>query len=74
MHIRIADPERDAEAVAAIYRPAVGDSIASFEEVVPTAGEMGERMGSTLRWTPWLVARDEDDRVVRYAYAGTACA
>jgi len=70
MHIRIADPERDAEAVAAIYRPAVEDSIASFEDVAPTAGEMGERMGSTLRWTPWLVAGDEDDAVVGYAYAG----
>ena len=39
--IRLADPDRDADAVAAIYRPSVGGGLASFEEVAPDAAEMG---------------------------------
>ena len=30
---------------------------------------MAERIRSTLAWTPWLVALDESDRVIGYAYA-----
>ena len=67
--IRLADPARDAEAVAAIYRPAVEASIASFEEVAPGADEMGRRMRATLERTPWLVAQ-ADELVIGYAYAG----
>jgi phosphinothricin acetyltransferase len=68
VEIRLADPARDAEAVAEIYRPAVESSIASFEEVPPTAGEMAERMVAVLRHTPWIVA-DDDGSVAGYAYA-----
>lgn len=67
--VRLALPERDADAVAAIYRPAVETSVASFEEVPPTPGEMGERIRSTLARTPWLVAETEEG-VIGYAYAG----
>jgi L-amino acid N-acyltransferase YncA len=67
--VRLAVPEHDAEAVAAIYRPAVETSVASFEEVPPTGAEMGERIRSTLERTPWLVAEAEDG-VIGYAYAG----
>lgn len=68
MTVRRADPLRDADAVAAIYRPAVEASIASFEETPPTADEMAARMAATLRHAPWLVA-EEGGRVVGYAYA-----
>jgi L-amino acid N-acyltransferase YncA len=67
--IRLADPERDSPAVAAIYRPAVESSVASFEEVAPDAAEMAERIGTVLRRTPWLVAVAGGERVVGYAYA-----
>jgi L-amino acid N-acyltransferase YncA len=67
--VRPGDPDRDAEAVAAIYRPAVERSLASFEEVAPDAAEMARRMRVTLERTPWLVAVD-DSQVVGYAYAG----
>lgn len=67
--IRLADPARDAAAVAAIYRPSVVDGLASFEEVAPTAEAMAERIGATLERTPWLVA-ERGGRVVGYAYAG----
>ena len=67
--IRLADPERDAAVVAAIYRPSVVDGLASFEAVAPTADEMADRMRETLARTPWLVA-ERDDAVLGYAYAG----
>lgn len=68
MKIRIADPERDAEACAEIYRPAVEASVASFEEVAPSTAEMADRMRAALRRTPWLVA-ERAGTVVGYAYA-----
>jgi L-amino acid N-acyltransferase YncA len=69
MRVRLADPDGDADAVAAIYRPAVESSVASFEEVAPSAAEMAGRMRAILAWTPWLVAADEGE-VMGYAYAG----
>ena len=68
--VRRADPERDAAAVAAIYRPSVEGGLASFEEVAPDATEMARRMRATLGRTPWLVAENEGE-VVGYAYAGS---
>ena len=69
MIVRLASPQTDAAAVAAIYRPAVETSLASFEEHPPSADEMAERMRATLERTPWLVA-DRDGQVIGYAYAG----
>ncbi len=66
--IRLADPSADAAAVAAIYRPAVETSVASFEAVAPDAAVMASRMSSTLERTPWLVA-EQDGIVLGYAYA-----
>lgn len=71
MHvIRLADPARDAEAVAAIYRPSVEAGLASFEDTAPDAAAMAQRIAATLQRTPWLVA-EEDGRVVGFAYAST---
>src|SRR5688500_19151717 len=69
MIVRLADPERDADAVSAIYRPAVEASIASFEEVAPDAVEMARRIGAILARTPWLVVDDGMD-AVGYDYEG----
>lgn len=68
MSIRRADPRRDAAAVAAIYRPAIKTTFASFEEPAPDASTMAARMRDTLQRYPWLVAVD-GDTVVGYAYA-----
>lgn len=68
MNIRPADPDRDAAAVAAIYRPAIETTIASFEEPAPDASAMAVRMRDTLQRYPWLVAVD-GDTVVGYACA-----
>ncbi len=69
MSVRVADADRDADAVAAIYRPAVESSIASFEETPPDTAEMARRMRLILARTPWLVTEDQGS-VVGYAYAG----
>lgn len=69
--IRLADADGDAEAIAAIYRPAVESSAASFEEVSPDPAEMAARIRSMLLRTPWLVAEETESRgVIGYAYAG----
>lgn len=68
--VRLADAERDAAAVAAIYAPAVTGSVATFEEVAPTAEEIARRMTAVMPRTPWLVAELEGV-IVGYAYAAT---
>jgi phosphinothricin acetyltransferase len=68
VEIRLAGPDRDAAAVAAIYGAAVEHTLASFEVVPPDAAEIAGRMRTVLARTPWLVAV-ADDEVVGYAYA-----
>jgi phosphinothricin acetyltransferase len=48
----------DAAAMATVYAPYVTDSVASFEEVPPTAEEMAGRM-SRAPALPWLIAERE---------------
>jgi L-amino acid N-acyltransferase YncA len=66
--VRLANAERDAESVAAIYAPVVRETVISFEELPPDADEMRRRMERVLEWTPWLVA-EAGGKVVGYAYA-----
>lgn len=68
MQLRLADPHADAEAIAAIYAPHVAGGYASFEATPPAAQEMEERIATTLRRTPWLVALEASE-VIGYAYA-----
>ena len=58
----------DAAAIAAVYRPYVTDSVASFETSPPDAAELALRMTGEPR-LPWFVAC-RDGAVVGYAYAG----
>ena len=67
--VRLADPTRDAAVVADIYRPAVEDGLASFEEVAPDAADMADRMRANLERLPWLVAEVAGGEVAGYAYA-----
>jgi phosphinothricin acetyltransferase len=66
--IRIAQP-RDAEAIHAIYAPHVSDGVATFENILPGAAAMRERLLARLPHYPWLVW-EEDGEVLAYAYAG----
>jgi L-amino acid N-acyltransferase YncA len=65
IEIRDADPDGgDAQACADVYAPYVTDSVASFEDLPPSAQEMRRRM---LAAYAWLVAVDHG-RIVGYAY------
>ena len=66
MLIRDANAD-DAGALAAIYAPAVTESVISFEETAPTTAEMAARIEAYGRNYPYLVA-ERDGRVVGYAY------
>jgi L-amino acid N-acyltransferase YncA len=68
MLIRDADAQRDAAACAAIYAPFVRDTPISLEEEPPTPGEIADRIETTTRTHPWLVAQDSDE-LIGYAYA-----
>jgi L-amino acid N-acyltransferase YncA len=68
MLIRDADAQSDAAACAAIYVPYVRDTPISLEETPPTPTEIAERIQTTQRTHPWLVA-EEAGQVVGYAYA-----
>ena len=57
--------DADAARIAAVYAPYVLASVASFEEVAPTADQVRARMVGG----PWLVAGIGED-VVGFAYAG----
>jgi phosphinothricin acetyltransferase len=65
--IRSADPGRDAEACAAIYRPHVEDDVTSFEERAPDGAELAARIEEAARTHSWLVA-EADGEVVGFAY------
>ena len=69
MTIRTADPARDAAACAAIYAPYVRESVVSFEEAVPSAAEMAQRIARIAATHPWLVC-ERDGAVVGFAYGG----
>ncbi|MEM8945713.1 MAG: N-acetyltransferase family protein [Planctomycetota bacterium] len=66
--IRIATAD-DAAAVREIYRPAIEDSVISFETEIPTIEEIQGRIQRCLQSYPWLVYEDEQG-VCGYAYAG----
>lgn len=60
----------DVPAIAAVYAHHVVHGTASFELEPPDETEMAARLGKVLdAGGPWLVARDEDGRVIGYAYA-----
>jgi L-amino acid N-acyltransferase YncA len=68
--LRPARPE-DAPAIAAIYAPYVTETVISFEDEPPSAGDMAMRMEKVRHaGLPYLVAEGHDGVVLAYAYAG----
>jgi len=59
----------DAAAIHAIYAPHVESGVATFENVLPGADAMRERILARLPHYPWLVWEEAGD-VLAYAYAG----
>ncbi|GAB3792767.1 GNAT family N-acetyltransferase [Dyella agri] len=66
--IRIAQAA-DAAAIHAIYAPHVESGVATFENVLPGADAMRERILARLPHYPWLVW-EASGEVLAYAYAG----
>jgi phosphinothricin acetyltransferase len=66
--LRLADPQRDGAACAAIYAPYVQGTAISFEKDALDAAQFAERIATTIRTHPWLVLEDAG-RVVGFAYA-----
>ncbi len=69
LRVRSATPD-DAAACRAVYAPYVLGSAVSFEEEPPTEAQVRERIEASLATHAWVVAEDEDGRVVGYAYGG----
>ena len=67
VHVRSARAE-DGAGIAAVYRPYVVASVASFETDPPDAAEMTRR-SSAHPSLPWLVAVGSADQLVGFAYA-----
>lgn len=67
-HLRQAAP-RDAEALLQIYAPYVTETNITFEYEVPSVEGFQSRIENTLERYPYLVALDEQDRIIGYAYA-----
>jgi len=65
--IRVAE-ERDAQAIAGIYAPAITDAVISFELTAPDTEEMLRRIVAIQRQYPWLVY-EESKTVLGYVYA-----
>jgi L-amino acid N-acyltransferase YncA len=59
----------DEAAVAEIYAPYVTDTAISFETEPPSAATMAQRIITTLKTHPWLVA-ERGSEIVGYANAG----
>ena len=58
----------DAEAIAAIYAPAVTERATSFELEPPDAAGMAARIARVHPAYPWLVAEAPDGTLLGYAY------
>ncbi len=67
--LRTATPE-DAKALLAIYAPYVRATAITFEYEVPSTEAFKNRIGTTLKRYPYLVA-ESDGQIVGYAYASS---
>lgn len=70
MQIRPADPDRDAEAIAAIYAPFALHTAVTFDETPPSSVDFAARIAQLLQTHAYLVAEDELG-VAGYAYGGS---
>ncbi|MBQ2698885.1 MAG: N-acetyltransferase [Firmicutes bacterium] len=69
MIIRVADPDRDAAAICDIYAPYVRETAITFAYEPPTVAEEAALIRHLQQRYPYLVAEDEQGRVIGYAYA-----
>ncbi|MDY2629676.1 MAG: N-acetyltransferase family protein [Lachnospiraceae bacterium] len=70
IQIRLAR-EEDAQQLLSIYAPYVENTPVTFEYEVPSLEEFRERILHTLEKYPYLVAVNQGNMILGYAYAGT---
>ena len=68
MKFRLATVE-DAAEILAIYKPYIQKTAITFEYEIPSLEEFSDRISQTLENFPYLVAVNEDDKILGYAYA-----
>ena len=68
LHIRTAQIS-DAEELLAIYKPYIENTAITFEYNVPTVEEFANRIKTTIKKYPYIVA-ELNGKIVGYAYAG----
>lgn len=68
MRIRLVN-ETDVEGILDIYNPFIKNSPVTFEETPLTQEQMWDRIQKYVKLFPWLVAVNEQDEVLGYAYA-----
>lgn len=66
--IRIARIE-DAEQILNVYSPYVIKTAITFEHEVPTLSDISQRIENTIPRYPYLVAENQDGKLLGYAYA-----
>lgn len=68
VRIRLADPERDAARILAVYAPYVRETAVSFETETPTLEAFARRVAGIAAEFPYLLL-EIDGELVGYAYA-----
>jgi len=59
----------DAQELIDIYAPYITDTTITFEDVIPTVENFQQRIRDISENFPYLVAVDDDDNILGYAYA-----
>ncbi|HIY93789.1 GNAT family N-acetyltransferase [Companilactobacillus sp. HBUAS56275] len=61
--------EDDAQALLDIYAPYITDTTITFEDVIPSVENFKQRIRDISQDFPYLVAVDDNDKILGYAYA-----
>lgn len=61
--------ENDAQELLDIYAPYITDTTITFEDVIPSVADFKQRIRDISETFPYLVAVDDDDKILGYAYA-----
>lgn len=61
--------EDDAQALLNIYAPYITDTTITFEDVIPSVENFKQRIHDISQNFPYLVAIDDDNKILGYAYA-----
>lgn len=61
--------ENDADALLKIYTPYITNTTITFEKDIPTLDDFRQRIHDISQNFPYIVAVDDDDQILGYAYA-----